>query len=362
MCRWKLRVSLPDGLSAFGWDAQWAQLWGDRLGLVPARVVLEHGRFLRVHDGVAESLAIARGKLRHQADSGADMPTVGDWVALAPGAGGDGPGGEKLGSIQAVLPRRGRFSRRRAGVRAVEQVVAANVDVVFLIMGLDLDFNPRRLERYLTVAFASGARPVVVMNKADLAVDVEVRRAEVATICAGAPGGVGVPILTTNLRQEGGHEAVMPFMTAGATIALLGSSGVGKSTLLNRLLGGDVQRTAGVREHDSRGRHTTTFAQLFRLPGGALAIDTPGMRELQLWEADEGVDATFSDIEELAAACRFRDCRHRDEPACAVRAALEEGRLDRARFASWGKLDRELADTRGQRGPGKGRGGPPRRR
>jgi ribosome biogenesis GTPase / thiamine phosphate phosphatase len=333
-----------DGLAAWGWTPSWEATWNEvaRPGFVRARVILEHGRFLRVHDGSAETLAVPAGRLRHEAESSAELPTVGDWVALAP-ATEAGARGEALASIQKVLPRRSRFSRRRAGVRAVEQVVAANIDTVFLLMGLDADFNPRRLERYLAVAFTSGARPVIVLNKADLATDLAARQAEVAELCG--RGQAPPPILVTNLADPAGHAPIMPFLCRGETVALLGSSGVGKSTLLNRLMGAEIQRTNDVRAHDGRGRHTTTYAQLFALPNGALVIDTPGMRELQLWEADAGLQTAFPDVDALAAACRFRDCRHEREPGCAVQRALAAGTLDPVRFASFRKLGDELAET-----------------
>jgi len=299
--------------------------------------VLEHGRFLRVATGARELLAVPAGRMRHHADNAAALPTVGDWVAF------QHKPGEELASIRHVLPRRSRFSRRSAGTRAVEQVVAANVDTVLLMMGLDSDFNLRRLERYLAVAFSSGAAPVIVLNKADVCAELPIRRAEVAAL---APA---VPLVITRLDQPHGHAAVESLLAPARTLALLGSSGVGKSTLLNRLLGEDLQRTGAVRAGDGRGKHTTTGAQLFRLPGGALVIDTPGMRELQLWDADAGVTDAFEDVEALAAACRFRDCRHREEPGCAVRAALAAGELPPERYASFTKLRGELADGRGRR-------------
>ncbi|HEY0707332.1 MAG TPA: ribosome small subunit-dependent GTPase A [Polyangia bacterium] len=342
------------GLTSLGWNEGWAKAWADTAvadGAVPARVILEHGRFLRLHDGAGELLAVSAGRLRHEADTGAALPTVGDWVAVSKGT--DAANGEPLGTIRAVLPRKSRFSRRRAGVRAVEQVVAANIDTVFLLMGLDADFNPRRLERYLSVTFASGARPIVVLNKADVAGDPDTLAGRVAAVAAIA--GVAIPVLPTSTRTEDGLAAVMPHLRPGQTVALLGSSGVGKSSLLNRLAGNDLQRIADVRAHDGRGKHTTTYAQLFALPSGALVIDTPGLRELQLWEADEGVETAFSDIEEVAAQCRFRDCRHAAEPGCDVRAALADGRLSASRFASFQKLQAELGASRGRGAGPKGR-------
>jgi ribosome biogenesis GTPase len=244
-----------------------------------------------------------------------------------------------------VLPRRTRLARRVAGRRDEEQVVAANVDTVLVVMGLDADFNTRRVERYLALAHAGGVRPVVVLNKADLCTDVEARRAAVAAVAPGAP------ILTTSLAGAGGHEAVEACLEPRRTVALLGSSGVGKSTLLNRLAGADVQRTAAVRAYDSRGRHTTSFAQLFRLPAGALAVDTPGLRELALTDdAEAGLGDAFDDVAAVAAGCRFRDCRHDREPGCAVRAAVDSGALPDSRFASYLKLRGEMESRQRRRG------------
>ena len=214
------------------------------------------------------------------------------------------------------------------------------MDTVFLVAGLDGDFNPRRVERALVLAWESGAEPVIVLNKADLAVDVEARRREMESAAA------GVPVLVISAREGSGLDALSPYLAAGRTVALLGSSGVGKSTIANRLLGDELLRTSAVREHDQRGRHTTTHRELLLLPGGAILLDTPGLREIQLWAGDEGLAAAFSDVSALASRCRFRDCRHQGEPGCAVQAAVGSGTLAEARLASHHKLERELRHRR----------------
>lgn len=275
-------------------------------------------------------LARVSGRLRHQAANRAEFPTVGDWVALAP-ARHDGDA-----RILAVLPRRSRFSRRAAGDPTEEQVVAANIDTVFLVAGLDGDFNPRRIERYLLVAADSGAAPVIVLNKADAAQDPGAL-ADAVKALSGA-----VPVHVVSCRAPETLEVLRQYLGPGQTGALLGSSGVGKSTIVNRLLGEELLRTNDVRESDSRGRHTSTARQLVRLPGGGVIIDTPGMRELQLWETGDGT-AGFADIETLAADCRFRDCRHSREPGCRVQVALASGELSPGRLESYHKLQAEQA-------------------
>ena len=327
-----------------GWSARRAdqfEPWRAQ-GLVPARVVrADRDRWLVLVAGDPEPRpAVARGRLRHEALAAADLPTVGDWVALAVP---DADGG--LAVIHAVLPRDSAFLRQAAGGTTVAQVVAANVDVVFLVVGLDDNFNLRRIERYVTAIWESGAQPVVVLNKADVT-EPGTLPGLVADVEAVA---IGVPVVALSALQGDGLDALAPSLTPGRTIALVGSSGTGKSTLVNALLGEERQDTGAVRADDSRGRHTTTRRELLPLPGGALLLDTPGMREFALWgEGGEsgassgGLEATFSDVEALAASCRFGDCAHEAEPACAVRAALEDGTLDPARHASWVKLRREL--------------------
>jgi ribosome biogenesis GTPase len=316
-------------LAPLGWTDDLATHVPD--GLVPGRVVLEHTHIYRVITERGETLARVSGRLRHQADARSDFPAVGDWVAVEPGA------EDSDARIHAVLPRRSRFSRRAAGNPTEEQIVAANIDTVFLVGGLDRDFNPRRIERYLQVAADSGASPVIVLNKADLVSDPDSIASDVTRI---APG---VPVHLVSCHQPETLETLRRYLGAGQTGALLGSSGVGKSTIVNRLIGQDLLRTRDVRESDSRGRHTSTARQLVLLPGSGVLIDTPGMREIQLWDTAETRSGAFSEIEELGKRCRFRDCRHRHEPGCAVRAAVAAGALSGARLESFLKLQDEQA-------------------
>lgn len=328
-----------------GWDAGWDQAFAPFAagGRRPARVVAVHKETAIVRgDAGGDRPANVSGRFRYGALAVSDFPAVGDWVALEPstnGAGADGPA-----VIAAVLPRRAAFvrsaadaSRRTAGNLADEQVIASNVDVAFLVAGLDGDFNLRRLERYLAVAWSSGVTPVIVLNKADIARDLEGRLVAVEAV---APG---VPIVVLSALTGDHVNDLAPYLVAGRTSVVLGSSGVGKSTLLNTLLGEQRQATSDVRDDDSRGRHTTTHRELFALPGGALLIDTPGIRSLEVAGADEGVDTAFDDITELALRCRFSDCRHQGEPGCAVRHAIDDATLDEGRLTSFRKLERELA-------------------
>nr|WP_232345259.1 ribosome small subunit-dependent GTPase A [Paenactinomyces guangxiensis] len=300
-------------------------------GYVLGRVLLEHQRLYRVITRQGEVLASISGKFRYEAIRRTDYPCVGDWIALVVRE------QEQRGTIHRVLPRSSRFSRKAAGTGHDEQLVATNVDTVFLVHALNQDFNIRRLERYLVMAWESGASPVIVLNKSDLCDQAEARRAEVETIA------LGVPIHTISAEKNMGLEELAPYLQSGKTVALLGSSGVGKSTLTNKLTGKKRQMTQSVREQDGKGRHTTTYRELIPLPGGGCIIDTPGMRELQLWDAPDGLNETFGDIDTLAEQCRFNDCTHLREPGCAVQAALTEGKLSRERFDSYCKLQRELA-------------------
>jgi ribosome biogenesis GTPase len=320
-------------LAAIGWDDFFASAyapWTDTRDVRPGRIAIEFNQIFRVYVEDGEVDAVTAGRLKHRAASRAELPAVGDWVAVRQRP-------EDGAVIVGVLPRRTAFTRRAAGEPTGEQVVAANVDVVFVVMGLDRDYNPRRLERYLLMARESGAAPVILLTKPDLSPDLSAHIRDVTTL-AGA-----IDIHVVNPKRGEGVEQLLAHLAAGRTAALLGSSGVGKSTIINRLVGVDVQRTREVRASDSRGRHTTTHRELVMLPGGGLIIDTPGMRELQLWDAADAVRETFDDIDALAAGCHFTNCRHRDEPRCAVKAAVAEGTLPAERLDSYVKLQDELA-------------------
>ena len=324
-------------LARLGWKDSFAEAFAEHAaaGRIPGRVVLEHTHIYRVATEHDEMLARVSGRLRHQATTRPDFPGVGDWVAVAPVADGDA-------RIHAVLPRFSKFSRRAAGDVTEEQVVAANIDVVFLVGGLDNDFNPRRIERYLVVAWESGATPVVILNKADL-VDEPERFAD--EVRASAPG---VDVHAVSARHPETLDQLRGHLGVGRTAALLGSSGVGKSTLVNRLIGQELLKTRDVRITDSRGRHTSTARQLVVLGDDGILIDTPGMRELQLWETGQALEGAFPDIDGLAASCRFRDCSHAQEPGCAVRAASQSGELAEGRYESYLKLAGEREYQRRQ--------------
>lgn len=302
-----------------GWNAHWHGLFEPYAStMIPGRVRVAYRDQFLIFTAEGEIDAVPSGKLRF----GDDWPVTGDWVALT---------GSR---IEAVLPRRTAFVRRDPGQAMRPQVIAANADVAFLVMGLDHDYNLRRLERYLYLTTVSGARPVIVLNKIDLCPDFADRRQACERLA---------PVVALSALDGTGLSGLTAHVEPGETAVLLGSSGAGKSTIANRLRGFDALRTQPVREHDSRGRHTTTHRELIPLELGWLLMDVPGLRELQLWSSPEALDGTFTDVAELAAACRFRDCGHRDEPGCAVREALETGALDAGRWSNYQKFQREIA-------------------
>jgi ribosome biogenesis GTPase len=319
-------------LETIGWSPAWAGAFAassDATG-IPARVIREQRGVYALLSETGETLAEVSGRFHHRAQMRRDFPAVGDWVVA------EQPDVSSRAVIHAVLSRRSAFVRRSAGTKTGEQVVAANVDTVFLVSGLDHDFNLRRIERYLTLAYDSGADPVIVLNKADLHDDPDHAIVQTEAVA------YGVPILPVSAKSGSGLDALRKVLVPGTTGALLGSSGVGKSTLINALLGREALRTAAVREDDSKGRHTTTHRELIPLPGGAVLIDTPGMRELQLVGGDASLARSFDEIADLARRCRFRDCSHTGEPGCAVQAALSDGRLDMERYESYLRQRKEI--------------------
>ncbi|SIR18026.1 ribosome small subunit-dependent GTPase A [Halanaerobium kushneri] len=314
-------------------DLGWNQDFEDKLAQTKkrddfqiARVAIEYKGMYKLYTEAGEVLAEVKGKMRYNNN----FPAVGDWVVI------DLQDNGARAIIHDILPRKSKFSRKVAGDDTKEQIVAANIDTIFIVTSLNQDFNLRRLERYLTIAWDSGAKPVIVLSKADLCEDPEAKKVEVETVA------FGVPIhIVSSLSGEGLNE-LEEYLETGYTAALLGSSGVGKSTIINQLMGSEKMEVNEIRVSDGRGKHTTTHRELIVLETGGIVIDTPGMREIQLWDGSEGIKESFEDIEALAQRCKFNDCQHDSEPGCAVKKAIEEGELTEERLESYRKLEREL--------------------
>jgi ribosome biogenesis GTPase len=319
-------------MNNLGWDEFFANHFQSYAadGYAAGRVALEYKHFYRIYSEWGEVLGEIAGRLRHEALDREDLPVVGDWVVIR-----RSPESDKV-TIHAVLPRKSKFTRKVAGFRTEKQIIGSNIDTVFLVTSLNQDFNPRRVERYLIVAWESGARPIIVLSKSDLCDEVEERTREIKAVVG------DVPIHAVSVVKREGLDELARYLKAGQTVAFLGSSGVGKSTLVNYLLGREHLRVQEIRKHDGRGVHTTTRRELIVLPQGGLVLDTPGMRELQLWDGEGGLAIAFADIETVATQCYFSDCRHQDEPRCAIREALAEGAIDAARYESYEKLKKEL--------------------
>jgi ribosome biogenesis GTPase len=328
--RTKGSFRLP-ALESLGWNDRLRALYEPFAGddVVAGRISIQHRGAYDVLTERGELRCELPRRLVHEAETTADLPVVGDWVVVSPGS-EDG-----TGTVTAVLPRRTKLSRKTAWQAAEEQVLAANVDVAFLVTSLNEDLSPRRLERYLILAWESGASPAIILTKADLHLAPEAAVADVEKIAG------GVPVLAISSLTGEGLDEVRALLGAGLTAVLLGSSGVGKSTLVNTLAGEELFATQEIRS-DGKGRHTTSHRELVQLPTGALVIDTPGIRELQLWVADDGIDEAFEDVTELFGHCRFSDCAHDREPGCAVRAALAAGTLAADRWDSYVKLEGEI--------------------
>jgi ribosome biogenesis GTPase len=328
---------MNDSIHAFGWDDAWAASFAPHAaaGYKPARVVVELRRhYYAVQTAHGEFLGELTGKFHHAADREAQSyPAVGDWVAVQVSADGH------RAQIHALVPRRSRFSRQAAGERQVEQIVAANIDTVFLVSGLDSNYNAKRIQRFFVAARDSGAQPVIILNKSDLCDDPDIVRKEIELLVPGIP-----VVITSTFTRKGLKSLAETYALPGRTLAFVGSSGAGKSTLINRLLkDAEAMPTGEVREKDAKGRHTTTRRELTLTPAGALVIDTPGMREFQLWDAKEAVEDAYPDIVNLAAQCRFSRCTHLTEPGCAIRAALDAGTIAAERLDSYFKLKAEQA-------------------
>ncbi len=318
-------------LENLGWNPYFHEHYSKHLNdnLIPARVSFQSKGIYRLLSGKGELLAEIAGSLIYKSPGSENLPVCGDWVLA------DNPENTNRILIRFLLPRRTSFSRKQAGTAVGRQVIASNIDTVCLVSGLDADFNPRRIERYLAIAWESGANPVIILNKADLCTEVATRLRETESL---APG---IPVFAVSATDGLGMESILSCAGTGQTIALLGSSGVGKSSIVNRLLESSVQDVRETDPDTGRGMHTTSARHLFLLPSGGLIMDTPGMRELQVWSLDTGLDSTFEDITSLAEQCRFRDCSHQTEPGCRVRAAVARGELDGGRLANYFKLSKE---------------------
>ncbi len=317
-------------LRQLGWNNFFQQQIAIDDDSIPARVIRQDlGRYHLMSEQ-GPMVGILQGKARLES-SKADLPTVGDWVLVQAQEHGD----EYI--IQSMLDRATKFSRKQAGEKFYEQVVAANIDTVFIVTGLDDNFNVQRIERYLFLCNTSGALPVIVLNKADVCEDQSPFLDQVREVAA------GTPVHVISALSEDGIQSLKSYISEGTTIAVLGSSGVGKSTLINSLLGYEHFKTGAVRDTDSKGRHTTTHRELCPIPGGGLIIDTPGMRELQIWSEEQYLATTFEDVEELAAHCKFTDCKHQSEPGCAIQSGIKKGTLSEERWDSYGKYLKELA-------------------
>jgi ribosome biogenesis GTPase len=337
----KIRGKTAMDLADLGWNDHFEGHFTEfrNQDLVPARVAQEHRRVYLLYCEEGEVWGEVSGRFRHQAVSKGEFPAVGDWVAasIRPE--------EKRATIQLILPRRSCFLRKAVlsggmpdtGGKTSEQIIATNVDFVFLVSGLDGEFNLRRIERYLSIAWESQAIPVVVLNKADICSDVGSYLKEAESIA------LGVAVHAISAADKQGLAIFGEYLSRGRTGGFLGSSGVGKSTIINALLGVEHLKVTPVRDYDKKGRHTTSGRELILLPTGGMVIDTPGMRELGMWNNQEGLSKTFDDIEELARGCHFRDCKHQGEPGCAVQEAIDDGRLDAKRLQNYVKLKKELA-------------------
>lgn len=321
-------------LSDYGWNKSWQQKWTDQpmKGMTPARVIADFGTSLKIvtpHVCTAE----LSGKLAHYSHS-ESIPKVGDWVVVH-------QSDNQHTVIEDILPRRSEIARKAAGSRTVKQVIAANIDIAFVLLSLDNDFNIKRLQRFLYQLSVSKIKPVIVLNKADKTENLLSYTEQLATL--------ELPIIVTTATEGKGIDKILSFISPGETAILLGSSGVGKSTITNRLLGRESQTTQSVRASDSKGKHTTVHRELFILPGGGLLIDTPGIRELQLWGSEDDLDENFDDVINLISRCHYSTCQHGSEKRCAIRDALTRGTLSAGHYENYLKLKAELSGLKEKR-------------